>query len=73
MKFKHLLKKYVLYIIFGLSGALGGYLYWYYVGCNSGTCPITSKWTNSTIYGAVMGVLLRGFFRKKPDKEDKKN
>ena len=22
-------------------GALGGYLYWYFVGCADGTCPIT--------------------------------
>ena len=41
-----------------LTGTLGGYLYWYYVGCNSGTCPITSKASNSSIYGMVMGGLL---------------
>lgn len=40
------------------TGALGGYLYYYYVGCVSGTCPITSDPTNMIIYGAVMGFLL---------------
>lgn len=39
-------------------GAIGGYLYYHYVGCISGTCPITSKPTSSTLYGAVMGGLL---------------
>ena len=41
-------------------GASAGYLYWYYVGCNSGSCLITSKASNSTIYGLVMGGLLAG-------------
>ncbi|MEN9339239.1 MAG: hypothetical protein RIQ62_551 [Bacteroidota bacterium] len=41
-----------------LLGALGGYLYYHYVGCASGTCAITSKPINSTVYGAVMGILL---------------
>lgn len=43
-----------------LIGAVGGYLYWYYVGCTTGTCPITSKAPNSTVYGMVMGGLLAG-------------
>ena len=42
--------------IFGIAvGAIGGYLYYYYVGCASGTCLITSKPFNSTLYGALMG------------------
>lgn len=41
-------------------GALGGYAYWYYIGCYSGTCPITSKASNSSLYGAVMGFLIAG-------------
>ncbi|MCC5928589.1 MAG: hypothetical protein JJU28_05020 [Cyclobacteriaceae bacterium] len=45
-----------LYIIIGIiTGALGGYLYYYYIGCMSGTCPITSNPIISTIYGSVMG------------------
>ena len=39
-------------------GLLIGYLYWYFVGCNSGTCAITSTPTNSTLYGGMMGGLL---------------
>jgi phage shock protein E len=41
-----------------LVGALAGYLYYYYIGCVSGACPITSNPWSSTLYGAVMGALL---------------
>jgi H+/Cl- antiporter ClcA len=53
-------------------GAVAGFLYWKLVGCNSGTCMITSKWHNSTAYGAVMGGLLFSIFKKekKQDRED---
>ncbi len=52
-----------------LFGALAGYLYYYFVGCKSGTCLITSKPLNSTLYGAMMGGLLFSIFKK----ETKKN
>lgn len=53
-----LLNKYKLPII-GISlGALTGYLYYYFVGCASGSCAITSNPINSTLYGALMGGLL---------------
>ena len=45
-------------------GALGGFMYWSYIGCASGTCMITSKPLNSTLYGALMGFLLFGIFKK---------
>jgi len=45
-------------------GALGGYLYWYFIGCNSGTCPITSSPVNSTLYGVLLGGLLGSMFIK---------
>jgi hypothetical protein len=47
-----------------LIGALAGYLYFYFVGCASGTCAITSKPLNSTLYGAMMGALLFNIFQK---------
>ena len=52
-----------------LAGAIGGYLYWQQVGCSSGTCRITSKWQNSTAYGALMGGLLFSLFRTEKKKE----
>lgn len=51
-------------------GALGGYLYWQQVGCSSGTCAITSKWHNSTAYGALMGGLFFSLFRREKKKDD---
>ena len=47
-----------------LTGAIGGYLYYYFIGCSSGSCVITSRPLNSTLYGAVMGGLLFGIFKK---------
>ncbi|HRP55796.1 DUF6132 family protein [Agriterribacter sp.] len=60
---KNLLSKYRLTIIGILVGAAGGYLYYHFIGCNSGTCAITSKPLNSTLYGAVMGGLLFNIFK----------
>ena len=48
-------------------GAVGGYIYWQQVGCSSGTCMITSKWHNSTAYGALMGGLIFNIFKKEKD------
>ena len=35
-------------------GALGGFLYWKFVGCTTGSCPITSSPVNSALWGALM-------------------
>ena len=46
-------------IIIGiLVGGGLGFAYYKFVGCSSGTCPLTSNPIISTIYGAVLGVLL---------------
>jgi hypothetical protein len=39
-------------------GGTAGYLYYYYVGCSSGSCPITSSPTGSVIYGTLIGGLV---------------
>lgn len=62
--------KHKLTIIGIVIGAIGGYLYYYYVGCSSGTCAITSKPLNSTLYGAIMGGLLLNIFKKEKPKTD---
>ena len=53
-----LLKRNILLIIGAILGGLAGYLYYKFLGCASGTCTITSKPINSTIYGIVLGCLL---------------
>jgi len=45
-------------VIFSVIGAAGGFLYWKFVGCASGTCPIRSVWYFSTLWGMAMGYLL---------------
>lgn len=62
-------KNNALYIIGAAVGAIAGYIYWQQVGCSSGTCSITSKPVNSTLYGALMGTLLFGMFTKEKKKE----
>ena len=47
-------------------GAIGGYIYYIEIGCNSGTCAITSNPYMSVIWGAVIGYLVGDIFRKKP-------
>jgi hypothetical protein len=59
-----LIKKYQRNVIGIILGAIAGFLYWNYVGCASGTCAITSKPLNSTLYGALMGYLVAGIFKR---------
>ena len=55
-----------------ILGAIGGYLYYYWIGCNSGGCAITSQPVNSTVYGAMMGGLLFSIFRSDDPSANKK-
>lgn len=64
----NLILKYRLTIFGLIAGAIGGYLYYYYVGCIDGSCVITSKPFNSTLYGAVLGGLLLNMFQKETTK-----
>jgi hypothetical protein len=51
--------------LIGISlGAIAGFAYWKFIGCASGTCMITSKPLNSSLYGALMGYLVVGIFKK---------
>lgn len=59
-------------IIGAITGAMGGFLYYYFVGCSNGTCAITSNPLNSTIYGAIMGALLFNIFKKEESKTEEK-
>ncbi|MCO5259081.1 MAG: DUF6132 family protein [Crocinitomicaceae bacterium] len=61
---KKIVLKYKLTIIGLIVGAIGGYAYYYFVGCASDSCAITSKPLNSTLYGMLMGVLLFTSFKK---------
>jgi hypothetical protein len=51
-------------VLWVIGGGIAGFAWYYFVGCASGACPISSNPYISTGYGALMGVLL-GW--KKPD------
>jgi len=39
-------------------GGIAGFLYFYFIGCSSGKCPITGNPYMSTIWGGLMGFLI---------------
>jgi hypothetical protein len=47
-------------------GAILGFAYYYYIGCASGSCAITSNPVISTAYGAMIGLVFMW-----PEKEKK--
>lgn len=61
---KNFIKTNLLTILGVIFGAIAGYLYWQFIGCSTGTCAITSKPINSTVYGALMGGLMFNIFQK---------
>jgi hypothetical protein len=46
-----------------LLGALGGFIYYRTIGCNSGSCAITSNPYMSILWGAAIGYLLADVFK----------
>jgi len=61
-----------LQLIFLLAGAAGGFMYWRFVGCTSGTCLIKSVWYWSTLWGAAMGYLIGDLINDIINKRKKK-
>ena len=53
-----------------LVGLFAGYFYYLQIGCASGTCSITSKPLNSTLYGGLMVGLLFNLFVTTANKKE---
>lgn len=41
-----------------IIGGIGGFLYYYFVGCASGSCGITGNPISSVLFGGVMGLFI---------------
>lgn len=61
MDIRETIQKYRVQIIFTVAGAIGGFLYWRFVGCTSSTCAIKSVWYWTTLWGAAVGYLTGDF------------
>ncbi|MDQ0476716.1 MULTISPECIES: DUF6132 family protein [Chryseobacterium] len=65
-----ILKQYKIALTGILVGGILGYAYYHFIGCTTGTCAITSKPFNSTVYGMVMGYLMFSVFQKSKTKKE---
>jgi len=74
---KSFFKKFLPEITGALLGALGGFIYWKYVGCVSGTCTIKSNWYLMIPWGTVLGFLVGSvagdIIRKRKSATEKKD
>jgi hypothetical protein len=43
-----------------LIGGIAGYFYYHFIGCKTGSCPITSHSYTMVIVGGIMGYLITG-------------
>jgi hypothetical protein len=55
---KQFFRRYWKISAFTIAGALAGFAYWRFVGCTSGSCPITANWHTSTLVGGLLGFLV---------------
>ena len=59
-----LFKKYIKFLPVLIGGGLG-FAYYYFIGCNTGRCPIQSNPYISTLYGAAVGLIFAFPSKKK--------
>lgn len=57
---KYLYTRTFLGVILGMAG---GFAYYFFIGCRSGSCPITSNPFSTILYGALLGGIL--FYKPK--------
>lgn len=54
-------------------GCAAGYAWWYFIGCASGSCPITSHWYTTVAYGGMVGATFLIPPRKEKQEADRPN
>lgn len=53
-----------------LAGGILGFFYWKYIGCNTGSCPLTSNpYQSVLLFGFLGGLLAKDKKEKSPEKE----
>lgn len=53
-----MMKRTLKYIFGFLCGGVLGFSFYYFVGCETGACPIQSNPYISTVFGAIIGMLI---------------
>lgn len=72
MEYKRLFKnKWIKVSTFLILGAVAGYSYYYFIGCTTNACPITSNPYISSAYGMMIGLLLSFDSKKKKENTSK--
>lgn len=59
---KDFIQKYRLQLILAVIGAVAGFFYWRFVGCQSGSCPLKSVWYYNVLFGGLIGYLLADMY-----------
>ncbi len=71
---KEFITKHKFGMLLVIPGIIAGFLYWKYVGCASGTCPITANWHTMVGFGALIGYFIGDsiddVIKKRKAKED---
>lgn len=63
---KKWMKRWLLALLFTAGGALAGLAYYTFVGCPTGTCPITSSPASTMLYTGMIGWLISYVIVKHP-------
>ena len=58
-------KRFIKIFLFVIIGGFGGFAYYYFIGCQTGSCPITANPYISTSYGMLIGLLISFDSKKK--------
>jgi len=65
LKSKILSKKFLIPFAGTITGIAGGFMYYHFIGCQNGTCAITSNPWLSMLWGAAVGYLIADMFTGK--------